>query len=557
VSRGSSESRDALRASAFGYVDGGRSTVVRRSLERLLHEIRERLGADIALILYQGASLGEAYVLAAAADDDGELPLSNEPLLLSSTFATRRPHSRQDLVLVSPVRDYRIELVSALILPWSHRAGRGWLVAGMKPGAWNSGTFDLTIARGYASRLRQAHQLAGLRGTSQLQRDIARAAQRLAEAEIEATDVNGVLQAIAITARELLGTSAAYISLPEPDGQRFAFTTFVNVHTSPFRRLRMGFGQGLGGLAREEQRPIRSLNYAHDERLRDAPVEETLNEGFLSAMATPLMIGNEVIGLVYVANRHLTPFTETDTALLEEFAGYATLGIKHAQAERHRLDVMRRLEQERLAFEIHDSVVRALVEVGFRAETGLNIAEDPRLKQQFEAVGRAAEVCLEKIREQIAQLWSESETGERPLGEVVAALKTAHSPRSIPRAFHVEDVVLERGLAHDVASALVHIGDEALRNADLHSDGSRVEVRLEAGDDEITLLIADDGRGMQAATLSNWVDEPRGHLGLRRMRAAATDVGGSLTIRPNEGGGLCVEARVPLRNQGGIRAHPG
>lgn len=554
MTRRSSESSEALRPPAFAYVDGGRSTVVRRSLEALLCEIRKKLGADIALILYQTASQGEAYALAANGGAEHELPLPNEPFFLSSTFAARRPHSRQDVVLVSSVRDYRIELVSALIVPWSHGAGRGWLVAGMRPGAWNSGTFDLTIAKGFASRLRQAHELAGLRGTGKLQRDIALAAQRLAEAEIEATDVNAVLQAIAITARELLGTSAAYTSLPEPDGQRFAFTTFVNVHTSPFRRLRMGFGQGLGGLAREERRPIRSLNYEHDERLRDAPVEETLNEGFLSAMATPLMIGDDIIGLVYVANRHLTPFTETDTALLEEFAGYATLGIKHAQADRYRLEVMRRLEQERLAFEIHDSVVRALVEVGFRAESGLSIAEDPHLKQQFEAIGRAAEVCLEKIREQIARLWSESETGERPLGEVVEALKTARSPRSIPRTFHFDESGLEHGLAHGVASALVHIGDEALRNADLHSDGTRVEVRLEVGDNEITLLIADDGRGMHAATLSNWFDETRGHVGLRRMRAAAADVGGSLTIRPNDGGGLCVEAKVPNRAQGRILA---
>jgi signal transduction histidine kinase len=529
-------------------VDGGRSRAVQRGLERLLRDIRNALGAEVAIALYHGLG-GEGYgrVLARSGDSPAELPLPNEPFWLPDWSSSKQPLSRQDVVLRSALRSYRLELVAALIVPWAHTSGRGWLVAGMLPGAWNSGSLDLTTARHYAVKLRQAHLLAGLRGANRLHRDIARAAQQLAEAEVSAADPTSLLESVAVGARALLGTSAAYIALPDGEGN-FAMSVHLNVRTAPFRRLRLHAHQGLGGFTSQERRPIISLNYPEDRRLLDPPITESLREGFVSAICVPLIADEEVAGLLYTANRQLTPFTEADAVLLEEFARYATLGLKHLETECHRRAVLRRLEQEQLAFQLHDSIVRSLIEIGFEAENGLRVNDDPNLRHRFERIGQAAETCLQAIREQLASMADPAgEAAEVAVGEVLASCESSGSSRTVRRSFRLCGATSSRLLPGRVASALISIGQEALRNVDLHSGASYADICLELAPRAVTLRVCDDGRGVDQAALASLLDETAGHLGLLRMRRAAADVGGQLSLAPGSEGGLCVEAAIPLR----------
>lgn len=531
---------------AFEYIDGGRSQAVRQSLEGVLRGIRGELGADVALAIHQeNTQTSRVSVLASSGSLDLDLPLPNELMFLSPGFRMARPASGHDLLLCSAVRSFELEIASALMIPWIHAGGRGWLVVGMTPGAWNGGTLDITTASNYADKLRETHLIAGLRGSTRLRQDIIRSARRIAEAEISARSVEDFLHSVVVAARELLGTSACYAALPTDDGLTFKFSTLLDVRTSEFRRLRMGPGQGLGGLAREELRAVRSMNYAKDFRPHDAPVHETLNEGFLSAMCVPLMAEGRLIGLLYAANRRLTPFTETDGALLEEFAGYATLGLKHAQVEEHRDVVMRRLERERLAGELHDSVVRHLMEIGFESEAGATA--EPAVRHRFDAISHAAQSCLEKIRNHIAEMTAESpDADSRPVEEVLQALRFAGGRRRLHRSFNVGgDAGGRRGLPPEVASALIRGGQEALQNADLHSGGTRVDVDLTLQGGQATLRITDDGDGIPTDSLTGLLDSP-GHLGIRHMRSVAHGAGGSLAMSGGERGGLRVEMRIPL-----------
>jgi signal transduction histidine kinase len=100
-------------------------------------------------------------------------------------------------------------------------------------------------------------------------------------------------------------------------------------------------------------------------------------------------------------------------------------------------------------------------------------------------------------------------------------------------------------LLSEVSSSLLAIGQEALQNAELHSHATRIEVALAADPQSVTLCVTDNGRGLQGAG----VRKEAGHLGLRRMRAAALTVGGRLNLGPVEGGGLRVEAILPLQGR--------
>jgi signal transduction histidine kinase len=97
-------------------------------------------------------------------------------------------------------------------------------------------------------------------------------------------------------------------------------------------------------------------------------------------------------------------------------------------------------------------------------------------------------------------------------------------------------------LPEETETHLYRIAQEALTNVARHSGAKHVEVKLEAQGDEIHLSIADDGRGLPAASGNG-----RG-MGMIGMRARARSAGGDVTVRSRSGQGVSIEARVPLQH---------
>jgi signal transduction histidine kinase len=540
------------RRPARHLFDGGTSTLIRDSLMPVLDEVRALLHADVSVALYQTGD-GEASVLAATGDPPVELPLPNEPLRSTSLSArvAQKPAAVADLVLSSTHRPYRLELGAALTVPWRDASGRGWLVVGKLPSSWNHGRLDPTAATPYVGALRQIHKDASYRGTIRTSQDLAAALKAVSAAGLGADDTGDLLEAIVIAARQLFGSSVAYIALPERDHQHFVFTSLVGIRTSEFRRLRMRLDQGLGGLARTERRAIRTMDYGTDNRLRAAPVAETRGEGIVSAMSAPLMINGEVAGSLYVGNRHQTSFSDTDADLLEEFAATATFGVTHQQAEEHRLAVLRQREQERLAFALHDTMVRSLMQIGFHAEEGLLTTDDADVKQRLAQIGQAAEYCLENLREKLAILSGDRlEDQDTSVGEIFEKLRVVPRRAQVSRTFDCRNGSRSTELPERIAKTLTRIAQEALINSELHSSCSNQHVVVAISAGSVELSVTDDGAGMDPATLAAVVRDESRHLGIRGMRAAATEVGGHVTFEAAEGRGLTVRASIPLTGQG-------
>jgi signal transduction histidine kinase len=541
--------RDAV---AGGYVfDGGRSTLIRDSMSPVLDETRALLHADVALALLQGRT-GEVCLLAGASDERVELPLTNEPLVWRSTSGRPAqpfaPASLADVVLRSTARSYRLEFATAISVPWRSADGRGWLVVGNLPASWNHGRLDAKAAAAYGRELRRIHHEAASRGTIATSQDLSAALKAVSHAGMEAGDAGELLEAIVVAAKELFGTSVAYIALPERDNEHFAFTSLIGIRTSEFRRLRMRLDQGLGGLARTERRSVRTVDYGEDRRLRGAPVEATRGEGIVSAMSAPLLIDGAIAGTLYVGNRHQTAFSETDADLLEEFAGTATVGLSRQQAEEHRLAVMRQREQERLAFAVHDTVVRSLMQIGFHAEEGLLKTEDVSVKQRLAQIGQAAEYCLENLRENLALLAGDRvRNQDTSVGEIFETLRVVHRRSDVTRTFEARNADRSTELPADVAKTITRIAQEALMNAELHSGCTAEHVLVEVLEDTIEVTIVDDGQGADPAALALMRNDDSPHFGVRGMRTAAGDLGGHVTLEPGPEGGLAVRATIPIK----------
>jgi len=105
--------------------------------------------------------------------------------------------------------------------------------------------------------------------------------------------------------------------------------------------------------------------------------------------------------------------------------------------------------------------------------------------------------------------------------------------------------VTARRLAREVETALYRIAREALINVVRHANAKRVSILLQRRADQVSLIVEDDGRGFDAATMLG-TPASRGKLGLLGIQERATLAGGSAEIESSPGAGTTVFVRMPL-----------
>ncbi|MFF7731820.1 GAF domain-containing protein [Streptomyces sp. NPDC007984] len=145
-------------------------------------------------------------------------------------------------------------------------------------------------------------------------------------------DLDAVLQAIVQRARSLLGTDVAYLSLNDTErGDTYMRVTEGSV-AARFQQLRLGMGEGLGGLVAQTARPYVTDDYFKDDRFQhtltiDAGVRD---EGLVAILGVPLTLGHHVIGVLFAADRRARVFEREQIALLGSFAALAAAAIDTA-----------------------------------------------------------------------------------------------------------------------------------------------------------------------------------------------------------------------------------
>ncbi|KOV57371.1 helix-turn-helix domain-containing protein [Streptomyces sp. MMG1121] len=145
-------------------------------------------------------------------------------------------------------------------------------------------------------------------------------------------DLDAVLQAIVQRARSLLGTDVAYLTLNDPTHDDTYMRVTEGSVSARFQQLRLGLGEGLGGLVAQTTRP-----YVTDDYFQDARFQHTLtidagvrDEGLVAILGVPLMLGPHVIGVLFAADRRARVFERAQIALLGSFAALAAAAIDTA-----------------------------------------------------------------------------------------------------------------------------------------------------------------------------------------------------------------------------------
>ncbi|WP_155059626.1 helix-turn-helix domain-containing protein [Streptomyces blattellae] len=375
-------------------------------------------------------------------------------------------------------------------------------------------------------------------------------------------DLDAVLQAIVQRARSLLGTDVAYLSLNDPQrGDTYMRVTEGSV-AARFQQLRIGMGEGLGGLVAQTARPYVTDDYFKDDRLRHTLTIDTgvRDEGLVAILGVPLMLGHHVIGVLFAADRRARVFEREQIALLGSFAALAAAAIDAANLLAETRSALAGLEkaneiiQDRSgvierASDVHDRLAGLVLRGGGVHDVAAAVSEVLDGTVQFIEASAAPAEALEASRSEghavrHAGDWIAAVAAG---GELLGALVLRGHPgldpvdqRTLERAATVTSLLLlarrsaaeaeqrVRGeLLDDLLDARAH--DPRLlreRAARLHADLDATHVILAARLDGV----ADDADQEAAARRRLWGAASR--LAATRHGLAAARDGGTVLLLP-------------------------
>lgn len=271
----------------------------------------------------------------------------------------------------------------------------------------------------------------------------------------------------------------------------------------------------------------------------------------------PIKVRKSTIGIL---NVFVSPGKQIDDEgfeFLVSMAEQAGLAIDYASLLEQERNAAQREERQRLARDLHDSVVQQVFSMGMLAQTLKVLAEGGDNGASSSSAGsvRMREITadlvditssvLKDLRGLVTQLRPSPVTGVG-LDEAVEKLVSS-THRQTGVNFNVQ---LEEGaenLDHELAEEIYHVIAEAVHNAVKHSSSDTVSISLTCeGEAMLDLQIRDSGGEPVASSDSAgwWLGEGNG---LTFMRQRVERWNGRLTVEVRPGIGTLVHARIPRR----------
>ena len=246
----------------------------------------------------------------------------------------------------------------------------------------------------------------------------------------------------------------------------------------------------------------------------------------------PLQSGQEKFGILNVASKNTISFSEEDLALLESVAFQVGSAIKRILLVNEQQEIALVQERNRLARDLHDSVNQLLFSVTLTSRAGVEMTDDPQIKETFKEIQNLTQEALNEMRALIWQL--------RPRGlesGLIEAIKSYAEMLGLQLETNVSGVLQ---FPSRVEEALFRMAQEALNNVRRHAGVKKAELFVTVTPTDVLLVIKDEGRGFvidnDGALLS---------FGLQSIRDRATVIGGTADWVSELGKGTELLIRLP------------
>ncbi len=193
-------------------------------------------------------------------------------------------------------------------------------------------------------------------------------------------------------------------------------------------------------------------------------------------------------------------------------------------------------ERERIARDLHDTVIQELFAAGMTLEAIAATIDPPSTGDRVRDVIGQLDDVIRQIRNSIHQL-GQVTVDARPSSRLAELIDDRAAHLGFAPRLRIEGELDD--LPDELAEQLLATASEALSNVVRHAGASAVLVDVRASDPVLSLEVHDDGVGLPR--------RPATGRGLANMSGRAADLGGRCTLEPADGGGTVLRWQVPLR----------
>jgi signal transduction histidine kinase len=351
-------------------------------------------------------------------------------------------------------------------------------------------------------------------------------------------DLASVLLQITEAAADLV--DARYGALGVLDDAKVQLSQFITVGVDDTTHRAIGelpHGRGILGLLIVDPRPIRLPDLREHPDSFGFPPNHPPMRSFLGV---PIRVRDVVFGNLYLTDKTTAEvFSDVDEELVVALAAAAGIAIENARLHGRIRELGVLEDRERIARDLHDTVIQRLFATGLALEASARYARRtvPDLAERIETSVTDLDETIRHIRTVIFGL-------ERSRGSALQSIRDAilqvAREAAGPLGFQPRvtfDGAIDALIPPTVAVELLATLREALTNVARHADASSVDVAVGVADGYVDLRATDDGAGFDPA-------HSAGGRGLGNMRTRAELLGGDLVVDTNPSGGTTVHWRA-------------
>jgi len=366
------------------------------------------------------------------------------------------------------------------------------------------------------------------------------ASSELTRSLLSGTDPAKVLDIFTATVREMADANLVTLAVPVPRTGNLVVEAAAGQDADRVRGLVLP-NTTLAAKVYSSGETITTDDWNADPRTEHDTALMPLGPAFLVPLGTP----EHVRGVLQVAGLPGSPaFADASVAMIAGFANHAALALEIAEHRRAAEQLLLLGDRDRIARDLHDLAIQRLFAGGMTLQSVLTqVADRPQAAERVQRVVDDLDDTIKIIRSTIYALGQRGTTGDTRLRtRLVAETGQAAAALGFTPALRMTGL-LDTLVADDMADQLLAVLREALANAARHARATAVDVTAEVTPTHLRLRVADNGRGIDPARTR--------HSGLANLHSRATELGGILTVSPNQPAGALLEWTVPLRADNG------
>jgi hypothetical protein len=345
-----------------------------------------------------------------------------------------------------------------------------------------------------------------------------------------------VLRRVLECATELVG--ARYGALGILDADRDGLVDFLHVGLDPERAADIGdapTGAGLLGQLIADPRPLRLDDLRNHPAATGFPAAHPIMSSFLGV---PVRVRGDVFGNLYLANKlDGRPFSVADEQLTVALAAVAGVAVENSRLHARVSDLAVVEERERIARELHDTVVQRIFSIGLALQGMGQRVDDPAVTAGLQRAASDLDDTVHQIRTTVLHLDradDELRPVQRELQEYVDELAQGLGLTTSVRFVGDVDAVVGAEATGSVVESLFAVARSAIVALRAEWRAEHADLAVTIGP-ELTLHI-----GTEAEAPGG---DPAGWLRELEMRAEA--LGGRMAVASSTGGAEIIWT-VPL-----------